>query len=101
MTLLSYICRSGSIGDGGRLTRLSSVNDFALYQVALGMGHTRDAEKYLDRSRNWRNHWNEDMSALNHTGFLGPRDEQGKFLGQDPLSCGGCYWGNDCKSMPP
>lgn len=83
------------------LTGHSSVNDFALYQVALGMGHTKDAEKYLDRSRNWRNHWNKKMTALNHTGFVGPRSKRGKLLRQDPLSCGGCYWNDDCKSALP
>ncbi|CAI4210637.1 unnamed protein product [Parascedosporium putredinis] len=72
-----------------------SGNDFALYQVALGLGHREDAAKYLARSRNWRNHWNPDMEALGHKGFLGPRDETGNFIAQDPLSCGGCYWAND------
>ena len=98
MSALSF--KMGIWGDGG-LTWGSSVNDFALYQVALGLGHMKDAEKYLNRSRNWRNHWNKDMSALGHTGFLGPRNAQGKFLRQDPLSCGGCYWGDNCKSSPP
>ncbi|KKA29904.1 hypothetical protein TD95_001479 [Thielaviopsis punctulata] len=71
-----------------------SVNDFAVAQVAAGLGHVSEAEKYLKRSRNWRNHWNPAMSALGHSGFLAPRDEQG-FIDQDPLSCGGCYWGDD------
>ena len=77
----------------------SSTNDFALYQVALGLGHKEDAAKYLGRSRNWRNHWNKDMAALGHSGFLGPRDEGGNFIDQDPLSCGGCYWGNHCEFL--
>lgn len=88
------------IRDDERLTRGSSVNDFALYQVALGLGHITDAEKYLNRSRNWRNHWNPKMSALGHTGFLGPRNSKGRFLRQDPLSCGGCYWSDHCKLGP-
>src|SRR5699024_6522449 len=33
-------------------------NDFGLYQVASGLGKEEDAKKYLNRSRNWRNHWN-------------------------------------------
>jgi predicted alpha-1,2-mannosidase len=68
-----------------------SMNDFALYQVASGLGKTSEADKYLNRARLWRNHWNVKMTALNHTGFLGPRDEYG-FIEQDPLSCSGCYW---------
>lgn len=70
-----------------------SVNDFALYQVASGLGKADDAQKYLSRSRNWRNHWNPAASALNFTGFVVPRNSSG-FIEQDPLNCGGCYWGD-------
>ncbi|KAK9414058.1 putative Glycoside hydrolase family 92 protein [Seiridium unicorne] len=69
-------------------------NDFGLYQVASGLGKTDDASKYLSRSRNWRNQWNPDMVYQNFTGFLGPIDPNGTFIDQDPVSCGGCYWGD-------
>ncbi|KAI1759288.1 glycoside hydrolase family 92 protein [Hypoxylon sp. FL1150] len=69
-------------------------NDFGLYQVAKGLGKDDDAEKYLNRSRNWRNQWNPDLEALGFTGFLGPINEDGAFVDQDPLSCGSCYWGD-------
>ena len=69
----------------------SSVNDHSIATVALGLGKVGQFKKYYKRSNNWRNHWNKDLSALNFTGFLGPRDKDG-FLDQDPLSCGGCYW---------
>ncbi|KAI1265741.1 glycoside hydrolase family 92 protein [Xylariaceae sp. FL1019] len=69
-------------------------NDFSLYQVAKGLGNDSAAEIYLNRSRNWRNQWNPDLEALNFTGFLGPISEAGDFQDQDPLSCGGCYWGD-------
>lgn len=72
----------------------SAGNDFGLYQVAKGLGNTTAAEKYLARSRNWRNQWNPSLEALNFTGFLGPRDQDGNWVDQDPLSCGGCYWGD-------
>ncbi|KAI0185469.1 glycosyl hydrolase [Xylaria flabelliformis] len=72
-----------------------SVNDFGLYQVAKGLNNETAAEKYLNRSRNWRNQWNANLTALNFTGFLGPRDSTGAWLAQDPLSCGGCYWGDN------
>ncbi|RYC58623.1 hypothetical protein CHU98_g7587 [Xylaria longipes] len=72
-----------------------AANDFALYQVAKGLNNDTAAEKYLNRSRNWRNQWNANLTALNFTGFLGPRSESGTWLSQDPLSCGGCYWGDD------
>ncbi|KAI2629491.1 glycoside hydrolase family 92 protein [Xylaria nigripes] len=68
-------------------------NDFGVYQVAKGLGK-KDAPKYLKRSRNWRKQWNPELTALNFTGFLGPRDRDGNWLAQNPLSCGGCYWGD-------
>ncbi|KAI0870648.1 glycoside hydrolase family 92 protein [Hypoxylon argillaceum] len=71
-----------------------AANDFALYQVATGLNNATAATKYLARSRNWRNQWNPSLTALNFTGFLGPRSPTGAFQSQDPLSCGGCYWGD-------
>ncbi|MCJ1427538.1 hypothetical protein MMC29_005441 [Sticta canariensis] len=71
-----------------------SSNDFGLYQVAKGLAKSEDVKKYLDRSRNWRNHWNPAASSLNFTGFVVPRKADGSFIPQDPLSCGGCYWGD-------
>ncbi|KAI0590404.1 alpha-1-2-mannosidase family protein [Pyrenophora tritici-repentis] len=69
-----------------------STNDFALHQVASGLGKTAELSKYLNRSRNWRNHWNPAATSHNHTGFLVPRLANGAFVPQDPASCGGCYW---------
>ena len=71
-----------------------STNDFGLYQVALGLGKVLEAEKYLNRSRNWRNHWNPQATSHNHSGFVVPRAANGSFLPQDPEKCGGCYWGD-------
>ncbi|KAI1849300.1 hypothetical protein JX266_004795 [Neoarthrinium moseri] len=69
-------------------------NDFALHQVASGLEKTEDAAKYLSRSQNWRNQWNPNMTHGNFTGFLGPINPSGAFIDQDPVSCGGCYWGD-------
>ncbi|KAK3171921.1 hypothetical protein OEA41_004005 [Lepraria neglecta] len=71
-----------------------SANDFSLYQIATAQSNTPDASKYLARSRNWRNHWNPSVTSLNFSGFPVPRAADGTFLPQDPLSCGGCYWGD-------
>ena len=71
-----------------------SVNDFSLYQVASGLNMTDDAQKYLNRSAQWRNHWNSNASSLGFNGFVVPRALNGSFLEQDPLTCGGCYWGD-------
>ncbi|QSZ33934.1 hypothetical protein DSL72_005513 [Monilinia vaccinii-corymbosi] len=70
-----------------------SFNDFSLYQVATGLGKQDDAAKYLNRSQNWINHWNPNAGSLGFNGFLVPRSNAG-FIKQDPLSCGGCYWGD-------
>lgn len=71
-----------------------SANDFGLYQVAKGLGKATEAETYLKRSRNWRNHWDPNASSNSHKGFVMPRLANGSFVAQDPLSCGGCYWGD-------
>ncbi|MCJ1312917.1 hypothetical protein MMC25_006593 [Agyrium rufum] len=71
-----------------------SANDFGLHQVAAGLGKTADAQKYLQRSRNWRNHYNPAATSLGYSGFIVPRNANGSFVAQDSLSCGGCYWGD-------
>ncbi|KAJ5656119.1 hypothetical protein N7507_008069 [Penicillium longicatenatum] len=67
-------------------------NDFGLYQVASGLGKTEDAKTYLNRSRNWRNHWNPDQTSLGYSGFVVPRNTSG-FIETDPLDDTG-YWGD-------
>jgi predicted alpha-1,2-mannosidase len=71
-----------------------SMNDFGLYQVAAGLGRWAEAETYLNRSRNWRNHWNVNVTSEGHSGFVVPRQANGSFVWQDPKDCGGCYWGD-------
>lgn len=56
-----------------------SVNDFGLHQVASGLNLTHDASKYLNRSRNWRNHWNAEQTSFNSSGFMVPRYANGSF----------------------
>jgi putative alpha-1,2-mannosidase len=71
-------------------------NDFGLYQVASGLGKEDDAQKYLNRSKSWRNHWNAKQESLGFTGFVVPRYDNGSFEEPyDPLQCGGCYWGGE------
>ncbi|KAF1934065.1 glycoside hydrolase family 92 protein [Didymella exigua CBS 183.55] len=71
-----------------------STNDFGLYQVAVGLGKTLEAATYLNRSRNWRNHWNPSATSGGHNGFMVPRKANGSFVSQNPEDCGGCYWGD-------
>lgn len=65
-------------------------NDFGLYQVAKGLGNTDDEAKYLNRSRNWRNHWNPDLESIGYSGFIVPRNLT-SFIATDPLNASG-YW---------
>jgi putative alpha-1,2-mannosidase len=67
-------------------------NDFSLHQVASGLGKIEDATKYLNRSRNWRNHWNPNQTAIGFSGFVVPRNET-SFLPVNPLTDAG-YWGD-------
>ncbi|XHG04892.1 hypothetical protein AWENTII_008146 [Aspergillus wentii] len=69
-----------------------SCNDFGLYQVASGLGKNEDAEKYLNRSRNWRNHWDKSKTSLGFSGFVVPRNES-HLLDTDPVKDTG-YWGD-------
>ncbi|KZM19809.1 uncharacterized protein EKO05_0004208 [Ascochyta rabiei] len=54
----------------------------------------RAGSHVLNRSRNWRNHWNPNAISEKHTGFMVPRQANGIFVPQDPQDCGGCYWGD-------
>ncbi|KAK7743180.1 hypothetical protein SLS53_004265 [Cytospora paraplurivora] len=73
-----------------------SANDFGVWQVAAGEG-LASASAYLNRSRNWRNHWDPRASSLGFKGFVVPRSKKKdhEFVRQDPRRCGGCYWGDD------
>ncbi|ANB14763.1 hypothetical protein AWJ20_2370 [Sugiyamaella lignohabitans] len=76
-----------------------AMDDFGLSVVAQGLGKTADYQKYLNRSANWRNIWNPEASAKGYSykGFIQPRNSDGTFnnTNYDPMSCGGCYWGDD------
>jgi predicted alpha-1,2-mannosidase len=70
-----------------------SANDFALYQVAKGMGKKADSNYYLKRSRNWRNHFDPNATSFGTSGFVVPRTPGNlAFRKQNPMSCDGCYW---------
>ncbi|CUM63285.1 uncharacterized protein PRCAT00000856001 [Priceomyces carsonii] len=74
-------------------------DDYALSVVAKGLGKNSDHKKYLARSANWQNIWNFAATAegYNYTGFIQPKNADGSFnyTDYDPMSCGGCYWGDD------
>lgn len=76
-----------------------SMDDYGVAVLAKGLGKDKDYQKYLKRSGNWKNLWNKDATAkgYDYTGFIQPRNADGSFNNNnyDPLSCFGCYWGDD------
>ncbi len=68
------------------LTLEIAYEDWSLSQVALDLGKEADTQEFLDRSRNWENHWDPS------TGFLRPLHKTGKFVEPfDPLKYGFDY----------
>lgn len=71
-----------------------SYNDYCISQMAHGLGHTADAEKYLGSSGNWQNlykadqtsaYWNGTDTAF--VGFFEPRFLNKTWAYQNPLNC--------------
>lgn len=89
---LGYLSQDRSTRSISRTVEYS-LNDFALSQVAAGE-MPEDRDKYLQRSAGWQRLWLDDVTSLNHTGFLTPRLSNGAFnaSGYDPLLCYGCEW---------
>lgn len=70
-----------------------SLNDYALSVVAAGEA-PGDVQKYLNRSANWQNLWNDNVTSQGFSGFLTPRLSDGSWNLSDynPALCGGCSW---------
>ena len=70
-----------------------ALNDYALSVVAAGEA-PGDVHKYLNRSANWQNLWNDNVTHDGFTGFMAPRLSSGPFNLTDynPALCGGCEW---------
>lgn len=68
-------------------------DDFCIAEMARGLGHASDYEKYIQRSSNWKNVYNPTQtSSINGTntgfvGFLQPRFLNGTWGYQDPIFC--------------
>jgi predicted alpha-1,2-mannosidase len=59
-------------------------NDFCVSQVAEGLGYKNDYEKYLNRSRKWKNLWNSKLESDGYLGFIDPKSENLGWLKFDP-----------------
>jgi predicted alpha-1,2-mannosidase len=52
-------------------------DDFAISEVARGLGKMREAELYASRTHNFEHLWDKDMTAEGFKGFLRPRNPDG------------------------
>ncbi len=82
-TELGYIPH-GTPRAGNRTVEYSYC-DYAIYQVAKGLGHEDLAEKYLKQSQNWKNLWRDDYEHDGTRGFIMPRDRDGNWLDSIPF----------------
>jgi predicted alpha-1,2-mannosidase len=57
-----------------------AANDFEVALLAKGLGKTADYNKYLQRSANWKNLWDADMSEGGFKGFIRSRHRDGSWL---------------------
>ncbi|OQD79762.1 hypothetical protein PENANT_c044G02851 [Penicillium antarcticum] len=68
-------------------------NDFCIAEMAMGMGHHADYEKYTMRAGNWVHVFKPDQTSsikgadTGFTGFLQPRYPNGTWAYQDPIFC--------------
>jgi len=54
-------------------------DDFAIAEVACGLGETQQMQKALARTHNFEHLWDPDMTALGFKGFLRPRKPDGSW----------------------
>ena len=102
--LLGYIPKEDWDPWGGALRTRSisrtveyAYDDFCLSLIARGLGYLRSSEKYLARSRNWKNLFNPKQISptlsTNFIGFLQPRHLNGTWGYQNPTTCSGYDFG--------
>ncbi|KAJ5246787.1 Alpha-1-2-mannosidase [Penicillium chermesinum] len=71
-----------------------SYNNFAIAQIARGLGKSADVEKYEESSGYWKNLYKKDQESFlpngkptGYTGFFQPKYLNGTWGYQDPLKC--------------
>jgi predicted alpha-1,2-mannosidase len=61
----------------GSRTAEYSYNDFAISEVACGLGKEKEAALYASRAHNFEHLWDKDMTVEGFKGFLRPRNPDG------------------------
>ena len=79
-------CRMGS-----SQTLEFAYNDWCAAQMAEGLGHKDDAERYLARSGGWIQLWNPDLESRGYKGFIDVRNADGSFVFHDPAKWNGSW----------
>ncbi len=82
-----YINNGYFINNAGR-TLEANFQDWSLAQMAGGLEENGDAEYFLQRSAGWEKLYNDQQ------GLIFPKDEEGNWLHNDPLSGSGWVEGN-------
>lgn len=66
----------------GSRTYEYSYCDYAIATVAGKLGQQEVYEKYLERSNNWKNLWNDNINSLGFKGFLWPKNSNGDWVNE-------------------
>jgi len=87
-----------NVTPGRSVSRLQeySYNDFGIALVAAGLGKKDLYEKYMEKSKDWENVWNDDLESDGFKGFLQPKFENGSWDYQDPRRCSPAYQFGTC-----
>ena len=66
-------------------------NDWCAAQMAAGLGHAADAERYRERSGGWVALWNPDLESHGYRGFIDARRADSSFVFLDPAKWNGSW----------
>jgi predicted alpha-1,2-mannosidase len=65
-----------------------SYDDFAISEVACGLGHLEEARMFAERAHNWQHLWDKDLTVEGFSGFLRPRNPDGSWAPPNLLKRG-------------
>ena len=66
-------------------------NDWCAAQMARGLGHDEDADRYLARSGGWIHLWNPELESHGYKGFIDARRADSSFVFLDPAKWNGSW----------
>jgi predicted alpha-1,2-mannosidase len=77
---IEFYTKNGWWKNNAGITIEASFQDYAIAQMAKSLGKKKDYNFFIKRSEGWKNCFNPEL------GLLFPKDQDGKFLHNDPLS---------------